>query len=78
MSSPTYRGIAIALNAALDPAELQQFVDRLTDAAGDLELRADEELENGKRKILARRADVLGDLARAIEAEMEKAAEVRA
>ena len=69
----TPRGYAAALHAALDRAELQQLADRLMDAAGDLEIRADEELDRGRGKILARRADVLGDLARAIEVELEKA-----
>ena len=69
MSTPTPRGYAIALHTALDRAELQQLADRLSEAAADLEIRGDEE----RSKILARRADVLGDLARAIEAEMEKA-----
>ena len=69
----TPRGYAIALHSALDSTELQQLADRLSEAAADLEIRADGELENGKRKIFARRSDVLGDLARAIEVEMEKA-----
>ena len=69
----TPRGYAIALHSALGHAELQQLADRLTEAAADLEIRSDQELERGKRRILARRADVLGDLAQAIEAEMAKA-----
>ena len=67
----TPRGYAIALATALDRDELQQLADRLTDAAANLEIRAEEELVHGKGKILARRAEVLGGLARAIEAEME-------
>ncbi|HZV90736.1 MAG TPA: hypothetical protein VFF34_01880 [Candidatus Nitrosocosmicus sp.] len=63
----TPRGYAIALATALDRDELQQLVDRLMDAAADLEIRADEE----RSKILARRADVLGALADAIDAEID-------
>jgi hypothetical protein len=62
----TPRGYAIALAAALDREELQQLADRLFDAAADLEMRADEEWS----KILARRGDVLGALADAIDAEI--------
>jgi len=67
MRTPTPRGYAIALSAALDRDELQQLVDRLMDAAAYLEIRADEE----RSKILARRADVLGALADAIDAEID-------
>ena len=68
----TPRGIAIALSSTLGNDELAQLAERLMYGAMDLEMRADEELENGRRKILARRAEVLGDLAQAIEAEIEK------
>ena len=67
----TLRGVAIALHSALDHAELQQLADRLSESAADLEIRSDEELESGKRRIIARRANVLGEIAEAIEAEME-------
>ncbi len=69
----TPRGYAIALTSALEPGELAQLVERLMEAAANLEMRSDEEIVAGRRKILARRADVLGALAHAIEAELEKA-----
>jgi hypothetical protein len=63
----TPRGYAIALAAALDHDELRHLADRLEEAAADLEMRADEE----RSKILARRADALGALADAIDAQIE-------
>ena len=66
----TFRGIAIAMKSAMDAPELAGLADRLHDAAAHLELRGDEELDRGRGKILARRADVLGFLADAIEAQL--------
>jgi len=68
----TPRGIAIALTSALEPAELAQLAERLMEGAAQLEMRADEDPEWGRSKILARRATVLGDLADAIEIELER------
>jgi len=65
----TTRGVAIALTSALPPAELTQLAERLMEAAAHLEMRADED----RSKILSRRATVLGDLADAIEIELERA-----
>jgi hypothetical protein len=61
----TPRGYARALAAALDLDELRQLAERLEEAAAELEMRANEE----SSKILARRADLLGALADAIDAE---------
>jgi len=69
----TSRGIAIALKSALEPVELAQFAERLMEGAAHLEMRADEDPVWGWSKILARRATVLGDLAHAIEVELERA-----
>jgi len=69
----TPRGYAIALTSVLEPAELTQLVERLMEGAAQLEMRADEDRERGRSKIFARRASVLGDLADAIEIELEKA-----
>jgi len=67
----TFRGIAIAMTSALEPTELAQLAERLMEGATELEMRADEDRE-GRSKILARRAAVLGELSDAIEIELEK------
>ena len=69
----TYRGIAIALGSAVDRAELERMAELLLSAAADLEMQAEDEIEQGKKRIIARRADRLGGLGLAIEAELEKA-----
>ncbi len=70
-TTTTYRGIAIAMKTAIDRDELERIAELLLIAASELEMRSDEEIDHGKGKILARRADCLGGLGRAIEDELE-------